>query len=97
MLCYFSPHPEPRRRRESKDRPPLRPTNLQTLSSLKNIYEAAIMDDVERSKRREKFRQDALAAWAEYRATGRHVTAEEVDSWLIQLEASEDAALPNAG
>jgi predicted transcriptional regulator len=54
-------------------------------------------DDAERKKRREKFRQDALTAWADYRATGRHVTAEEADSWLAQLEAGEDAEPPSAG
>jgi predicted transcriptional regulator len=43
---------------------------------------------------REQVRKDALAAWAEYRATGLHVTAEEVDAWLAQLEAGEDAEPP---
>jgi len=38
--------------------------------------------------------QDALAAWAEYRATGLHVTAEEADAWLAKLEAGKDAAPP---
>jgi predicted transcriptional regulator len=54
-------------------------------------------DDAERENRRGKFRQDALIAWADYRATGRHVTAEEADSWLAQLEAGEDAEPPSAG
>jgi len=57
----------------------------------------AIADNTERNKQREKFRQDALTAWADYRATGRHVTAEEADSWLAQLEAGEDAEPPSEG
>lgn len=43
---------------------------------------------------RERLRHDALAAWADYRATGRHVTAEEADTWLARLEAGEDAEPP---
>jgi predicted transcriptional regulator len=50
----------------------------------------------EPEERREQLRQDALAAWAEYRATGLHVTAEEADAWLAQLEAGEDAEPPAA-
>jgi predicted transcriptional regulator len=57
----------------------------------------AIVDDAEHNERREKFRRDALTAWADYRATGRHVTAAEADSWLAQLEAGEDAEPPSAG
>jgi predicted transcriptional regulator len=43
---------------------------------------------------REQVRKDALAAWADYQATGLHVTAEEADDWLAQLEAGEDADAP---
>jgi predicted transcriptional regulator len=42
----------------------------------------------------EQFCSDALAAWAEYQATGLHATAEEVDAWLARLEAGEDAEPP---
>lgn len=47
-----------------------------------------------RGERRERMRQDALGAWAAYRATGLHATAEEVDAWLAKLEAGEDADPP---
>jgi predicted transcriptional regulator len=43
---------------------------------------------------RERFRRDAMSAWAEYQLTGLHATAEEVDAWLARLEASEDAEPP---
>ena len=54
----------------------------------------AIEEYVEREEKREQFRQDALAAWANYQATGRHLTAEEADAWLAKLEAGKDAAPP---
>jgi predicted transcriptional regulator len=58
------------------------------------LMREAIEQYVEREERREQFRQDALAAWAEYEATGLHVTAEEADEWLARLEAGEDAEPP---
>ena len=54
----------------------------------------AIEQYVEREETREQSRQSALAAWAEYQATGLHVTAEEADAWLAKLEAGEDADPP---
>ena len=54
----------------------------------------AIEQYVEREERREQVRQDALAAWAEYQATGQHVTAEEADAWLARLEDGEDVEPP---
>jgi len=58
------------------------------------LMREAIEQYVEREERRETMRQDALAAWAEYQATGQHVTAEEADAWLARLEAGEDAEPP---
>ena len=45
-------------------------------------------------EKRERFRQDALAAWAAYETTGLHVTAKEADAWLAKLEAGTRAAAP---
>ena len=58
------------------------------------LMREAVEQYLEREERRERLRQDALAAWAEYQATGRHVTAEEADAWLARLEAGEDAEPP---
>jgi len=58
------------------------------------LMREAIEQYVDREERRERFRQDALAAWAEYQATGLHVTGEEADTWLARLEAGEDAEPP---
>lgn len=60
------------------------------------LMREAIEQYVEREERRERVRQDALAAWAEYQATGLHVTAEEADAWLAQLEAGDDGEPPAA-
>jgi len=47
----------------------------------------AISQCVEREEKREAFRQDAIKAWSEYQANGLHVTADEAETWLDQLEA----------
>ena len=54
----------------------------------------AIAQYVEREEKREAFRQEALAAWAAYQETGLHVTHDEADTWLAQLEAGQDVEPP---
>jgi predicted transcriptional regulator len=58
------------------------------------LMREAIEEYVEREEKRERFRQDALAAWTHYQTTGLHLTAEEADAWLAKLEAGKDAAPP---
>ncbi|MGD0789873.1 MAG: CopG family ribbon-helix-helix protein [Terracidiphilus sp.] len=58
------------------------------------IMREAVEQYVSREEKREQFRQDALAAWNDYQATGLHATAEEADAWLAKLEAGEDAETP---
>jgi predicted transcriptional regulator len=58
------------------------------------LMREAIEQYVAREEAREGLRNDAFAAWAEYQATGQHVTAEEADRWLEQLEAGQDASPP---
>ena len=58
------------------------------------IMREAVEQYVGREEKREQFRQDALAAWNGYQATGLHATAEEADAWLAKLEAGEDAETP---
>jgi len=58
------------------------------------IMREAVEQYVCREEKREQFRQDALAAWNDYQATGLHATAEEADAWLAKLEAGEDAEAP---
>lgn len=47
-----------------------------------------------RLEQRQKMREDALDAWADYQTTGLHVTAEEADAWLAELEAGKDTTTP---
>lgn len=58
------------------------------------LMREAITQYVEREEKREAFRQDTLKAWEAYRTTGLHVTAEEADAWLAQLEQGKDVEPP---
>lgn len=54
----------------------------------------AITQYVDREERRETVRRDTLEAWETCRTTGLHVTAEEADAWLAQLEQGKDIEPP---
>ena len=58
------------------------------------LMREAIIQYVDREEKREAFRQDALQAWESLRATGQHVTADEADVWLAQLEHGNDVDPP---
>jgi predicted transcriptional regulator len=58
------------------------------------VMREAVEQYVEREEKREQLRQDALAAWADYQATGLHITAKEADAWLAKLAAGEHAVPP---
>ena len=58
------------------------------------ILREAVEEYIERRQKQDAFRKDARAAWEHYRSTGLHVTADEADAWLAQLEAGENAAPP---
>ena len=58
------------------------------------LMREAISQYVEREEKREIFRQDGIKAWDEYQANGLHVTSEEADAWLGQLEAGHDVEPP---
>ena len=58
------------------------------------LMREAITQYVEREEKREAFRQDTIKAWEEYRTTGLHVTADEADLWLAQLEQGNDIEPP---
>jgi predicted transcriptional regulator len=58
------------------------------------IMREPIEQCVKHEKKREQFRQDALAVWIHYQTTGLHATAEEADAWLAKLEANKNAAPP---
>jgi len=58
------------------------------------LMREAITQYVDREEKREAFRQDTLKAWESYRATGLHVTTDEADAWLAQLEEGKDIDPP---
>ena len=46
------------------------------------IMREAIQQYVEREEAREDFKQEALASWAAYKETGRHLDSREARAWL---------------
>jgi len=58
------------------------------------IMREAIEQYVEREEARENFKQEALASWAAYQETGRHVTGQEVRAWLNSWGTEEEKAVP---
>ena len=58
------------------------------------LMREAITQYVDREEKREAFRQDTLKAWDAYRTTGMHVTADEADALLAQLEQGDEIEPP---
>jgi predicted transcriptional regulator len=58
------------------------------------IMREAIEQYVEREEAREGFKQEALASWAAFQETGRHLTGEEVRTWLNSWGTEEEKAAP---
>jgi predicted transcriptional regulator len=72
---------------------------VQNLADLRHrsshwIMREAITQYVEREEARESFKQEALASWTAYRETGRHLTGQEVRTWLNTWGTEAEAALP---
>ncbi len=58
------------------------------------IMREAIAQYVGREEARESFKQEALASWAVYQETGRHLTGNEVRAWLHTWGTEAETALP---
>jgi len=54
----------------------------------------AIQQYVEREEARESFKQEALASWAAYQETGRHLTGQAVRAWLNTWGTNDEQAAP---
>jgi predicted transcriptional regulator len=72
---------------------------LSRLSSVKDrsahkLIIQAVTEFVEREEQRQAFLAEAVAAWEDYELTGIHLTAEEADDWLEQLEQGRDVEPP---
>ena len=53
-----------------------------------------IRDYVEREEARESFKQEALASWTAYQATGRHLTGQEMRDWLNTWGTDKETDIP---
>lgn len=62
--------------------------------SAHTIMIQAIQSFVEREEKREALRQECIAAHEHFKATGLHLTQEEVEAWLLDLEAGNDVGPP---
>lgn len=58
------------------------------------IMREAITQYVDREEAREGFKQKALASWAAYQETGRHLTGQEARTWLNTWGTEAEAELP---
>lgn len=58
------------------------------------IMRQAIQDYVERQEARERFKQEALASWAAYQETGKHLTGQEVREWLGTWGTDKEESVP---
>jgi predicted transcriptional regulator len=58
------------------------------------IMREAIAQYVEREEKREALRQDSFKAWDEYKETGQHASAEEVDQWLASWGTDNERPAP---
>ena len=72
---------------------------VQHLASLRHrsphsIVREAIQQYVEREEVRESFKQEAMASWNAYQATGRHLTGQEACAWLHSWGTDTEAELP---
>jgi predicted transcriptional regulator len=54
----------------------------------------AIQQYVDREEARESFRQEALASWAAYKETSRHLTGEEIRTWLNTWGTDDEKPAP---
>ncbi len=54
----------------------------------------AIQQYVEREEARENFKKEALASWAAYKETGRHLTGQEIRTWLNTWGTEDEHAVP---
>ena len=72
---------------------------VQRLASLRRrsahwIMCEAIAQYVAREEARESFKQEAVASWTAYQETGRHLTGEEVRTWLNGWGTEAETPLP---
>ncbi|MGH9413756.1 MAG: CopG family ribbon-helix-helix protein [Terriglobales bacterium] len=58
------------------------------------LMKEAVLQFLDREEKRERLRQDALAAWRDYQETGLHVTGDEMKAWAAELVRNPDSPPP---
>ena len=58
------------------------------------LMREAIEQYLDREEKRQAFLQAGKNSWEHSQATGQHVTGEEADAWLAQLESGKDIEPP---
>ena len=58
------------------------------------IMREAIRQYVDREEARKSFHDEAIAAWAEYQATGQHLTGQETRDWLRGWGTEAETDIP---
>ncbi|MHC1549775.1 CopG family ribbon-helix-helix protein [Phyllobacterium sp. K27] len=58
------------------------------------LMKEAIEQYLEREEKRQAFRQDAIASWEEYQASGKHMTSDGVVKWLETWGNDEETPAP---
>jgi len=58
------------------------------------IMVEAIRQYTEREEARDRFAREAMASWAAYQETGRHLTGQEVRAWLDTWGTDKEAPIP---
>lgn len=58
------------------------------------IMREAIAQYVEREEKRERLREETVAAWEEFQTTGRSLAAEEVEAWLATWGTEDEQPAP---
>ena len=59
-----------------------------------NVRVEAIEQYIEREEAHERFKQEALASWAAFKETGRHLSGQEVRAWLNTWGTDDEKAVP---
>jgi predicted transcriptional regulator len=58
------------------------------------LMREAIQQYLDREEARESFKQEAIAAWADFQETGLHVTDEEMRRWLKSWGTDDELSPP---
>lgn len=58
------------------------------------IMREAIQQYVDREEARESFKREALASWADYQASGLHVSGAELGAWLDGWGGEREREMP---